>query len=94
VTRQRMHRRARLGMGYLAQEPTVFRRLSVWENMMAIAETLALSPSEQRRRCQHLLEELGISHLRDAKSYAISGGERRRLEITRALLTPFFSAYG
>jgi len=87
VTYEPMHKRARLGMGYLAQEPTVFRKLSVWENMMAIAENLELSNEEQKSRCQRLLEELGISHLRDTKSYCLSGGERRRLEIARALLT-------
>jgi lipopolysaccharide export system ATP-binding protein len=87
VTREPMHRRARRGMGYLAQEPTIFRRLSVWENMMAIAETISLTRKEQQILCQDLLDELGIIHLRDAKSYALSGGERRRLEIARALLT-------
>jgi len=87
VTYEPMHRRARRGMGYLAQEPTVFRRLTVWENMMAIAETISISRDEQRALCQSLLEELGIYHLREAKSFSLSGGERRRLEIARALLT-------
>lgn len=87
VTKEPMHKRARRGMGYLAQEPTIFRRLSVWENMMAIAETLDLSVRERVELCEEKLEELGIAHLRKALSQSLSGGERRRLEIARALLT-------
>ncbi len=87
VTLEPMHRRARRGMGYLAQEPTIFRRLSVWENMMAIAETLALTPKERIKHCELKLEELGIAHLRKSIAQSLSGGERRRLEIARALLT-------
>jgi lipopolysaccharide export system ATP-binding protein len=87
VTRLPMYRRARMGMGYLAQEPSIFRRLTVEENVMAILETLPLSAAERRKRLQFLLEELKISHLAKQRAYTLSGGERRRLEITRALVT-------
>jgi lipopolysaccharide export system ATP-binding protein len=87
VTRLAMHRRARLGVGYLAQEPSVFRKLTVAENILAILETLPLSAKERKSRLDSLLEELDISHLRRNKAYTLSGGERRRLEITRALVT-------
>jgi lipopolysaccharide export system ATP-binding protein len=82
-----MYRRARRGIGYLAQEPSVFRRLTVEENVLAILETLALPEAEQRERLEHLLDDLSLKHLRDAKAFTLSGGERRRLEITRALVT-------
>ncbi|MGM0669749.1 MAG: LPS export ABC transporter ATP-binding protein [Gemmatimonadota bacterium] len=81
-----MYRRARLGVGYLAQEPSVFRKLTVEENVMAILETLDLPKRERRARLEDLLKELSISHLRKNKAYSLSGGERRRLEITRALV--------
>jgi lipopolysaccharide export system ATP-binding protein len=81
-----MFRRARLGVGYLAQEPSVFRKLTVEENVMAILETLGLPKKERKARLEHLLEELSIAHLRKNKAYSLSGGERRRLEITRALV--------
>lgn len=87
VTSLPMYRRARMGMGYLAQEPSVFRRLTVAENVLAILETLPLSDSERQVRLKRLLEELKISHLASQKAYTLSGGERRRLEITRALVT-------
>jgi len=87
VTRLPMHQRARLGMGYLAQEPSVFRKLTVEENILAILETLDLSEQERKNRLDYLLEELDIAHLRRNKAYTLSGGERRRLEITRALVT-------
>jgi len=87
ITGKPMYRRARAGIGYLAQEPSVFRRMSVEENVLAILETLPLSREERRDRLEHLLEELGIKHLRDSRAYSLSGGERRRLEITRALVT-------
>lgn len=87
VTRQPMYRRSRMGMGYLSQEPSIFRRLTVAENVMAILETLPLSEEERKERLQFLLEELKISHLAKQKAYTLSGGERRRLEITRALVT-------
>ncbi|MFC1662067.1 ABC transporter ATP-binding protein, partial [Gemmatimonadota bacterium] len=78
-----MFRRARLGVGYLAQEPSVFRKLTVEENVMAILETLDLSREERAARLEGLLQELSIAHLRTNKAYSLSGGERRRLEITR-----------
>ena len=81
-----MFRRARKGIGYLAQEPSVFRKLSVEDNVLAILETLGLSKSEQKARLEELLGELGLSGLRKNKAYSLSGGERRRLEITRALV--------
>jgi len=87
MTRFPIHERCRLGMGYLAQEPSIFRKLTVEENILAILETLDLSPRERRRRLDSLLEELNIAHLAKSKAYTLSGGERRRLEITRALVT-------
>jgi lipopolysaccharide export system ATP-binding protein len=87
VTRLPMFRRARMGLGYLAQEPSIFRNLTVEENVLAILETLPLGPRERRRRLEFLLEELKISYLARQKAYTLSGGERRRLEITRALVT-------
>lgn len=87
VTEEPMYRRARMGMGYLSQEPSIFRRLTVEENVMAILETLPLTKRERRHRLQGLLEELKISYLAKQKAYTLSGGERRRLEITRALVT-------
>ena len=79
--------RARSGIGYLAQEPSIFRKLSVEENVMAILETLNIDAEERARRLESLLDELAIKHLRQQKAYQLSGGERRRLEITRALVT-------
>jgi lipopolysaccharide export system ATP-binding protein len=74
-------------MGYLAQESSIFRKLTVQENIMAVLETLSISPRERKKRLESLLEELNISHLAKSKAYTLSGGERRRLEITRALVT-------
>jgi lipopolysaccharide export system ATP-binding protein len=86
-----MYLRARKGIGYLPQEPSVFRKLTVEENLFAILETLPLSGEERRERLEQLLNELGLSALRKQKAYSLSGGERRRVEITRALvLSPFF----
>lgn len=82
-----MYKRARLGMGYLSQEPSIFRRLTVEENVMAILETLPLSARERKERLAFLLDELKIGHLAKQQAYTLSGGERRRLEITRALVT-------
>lgn len=87
VTRLPMHKRARMGIGYLSQEPSVFRKLTVEENVMAILETLNLSAADRKGRLGALLEELGISGLAKQKAFTLSGGERRRLEITRALVT-------
>jgi lipopolysaccharide export system ATP-binding protein len=82
-----MYQRARLGIGYLAQEPSIFRKLTVEENIMAVLETLDLSRGARRRRLGELLDELGITHLARQRAYVLSGGEKRRLEITRALVT-------
>jgi lipopolysaccharide export system ATP-binding protein len=87
LTRAAMYQRARRGIGYLAQEPSVFRKLSVEENILAILETQKLSRREREERLESLLDELSIKHLRKSKAYSLSGGERRRLEITRALVT-------
>jgi lipopolysaccharide export system ATP-binding protein len=86
ITLEPMHARARRGLSYLAQEPSVFRRLKTHENLMAVLETRRdLSRREQSRRCEHLLDELGIAHVADSLALSLSGGERRRLEIARAL---------
>jgi len=87
ITKVPMSRRARKGISYLAQEPSVFRKLTVEENIMAILETLDISPEERKIRLKKLLNELSIEHLSKNKAYTLSGGERRRLEITRALVT-------
>ena len=87
ITNQPIHDRCRLGMGYLAQESSIFRKLTVAENILAILETLKISPRERKKRLNSLLEELNIAHLAKNKAYTLSGGERRRLEITRALVT-------
>ena len=81
-----MFRRARMGVGYLAQEPSVFQRLTVEQNVKAIIETLNLTKDEQEERLEELLGELSLGHLRTNKAYSLSGGERRRLEIIRALV--------
>jgi lipopolysaccharide export system ATP-binding protein len=86
VTDTPMFRRARKGIGYLAQEPSIFRKLTVEENVLAILQMLRLSRQQRAQRLEVLLDELGIKHLRHAKAYSLSGGERRRLEITRALV--------
>ncbi|OGW90721.1 MAG: LPS export ABC transporter ATP-binding protein [Omnitrophica bacterium RIFCSPHIGHO2_02_FULL_63_14] len=87
ISRYPMHERAQLGIGYLSQEPSVFRKLTVEQNILAILETLDLPRVERRRRLEQLLTELGIEHLAKSKAMTLSGGERRRLEITRALVT-------
>ena len=87
ITAEPMYRRARMGIGYLAQEPSVFRKLTVEENVRAILETLPLDDAQRAQRLEHLLDELAIKHLRRQKGFQLSGGERRRLEITRALVT-------
>ena len=87
ITEMPMYKRARLGIGYLSQEPSIFRKLTVEENILAILETMKLSSEERHRRLEALLDELSIKHLRHNKAYSLSGGERRRLEITRALVT-------
>jgi lipopolysaccharide export system ATP-binding protein len=87
ISRLPMYRRARKGIGYLAQEPSVFRKLSVEQNVMAILQTVPGSRRQRRERLEGLLDELGLKPLRKNKAYSLSGGERRRLEITRALVT-------
>jgi lipopolysaccharide export system ATP-binding protein len=87
LTRAPMYRRARAGIGYLAQEPSIFRKMTVEENILAILETRPLSRAERHKRLDRMLDELSIKHLRRSKAYSLSGGERRRLEITRALVT-------
>jgi lipopolysaccharide export system ATP-binding protein len=86
LTRVPMYKRARAGVGYLAQEPSIFRKLTVEENVMAILEAMKLPKPEQTERLEGLLEELGLTRLRNSKAYSLSGGERRRLEIARALV--------
>jgi lipopolysaccharide export system ATP-binding protein len=86
ITKVPMYRRARKGVGYLAQEPSIFRKLTVEENVLAILQTLSLGRQEEKERLEHLLEELGLRALRKSRAYSLSGGERRRLEITRALV--------
>ena len=86
VTRTPVFRRARMGLGYLSQEPSIFRKLTVEENILSVLETMELGREERKRKLESLLEELGISHLRGRKAYSLSGGERRRVEITRALV--------
>jgi len=87
ITSLAIHERARLGVGYLTQESSVFRKLSVEDNIVAILETCELSKQEQQVRLKYLLEELDLTSLAKSKAYQLSGGEKRRLEITRALVT-------
>lgn len=87
ITYLPIHLRAKFGIGYLSQEPSVFRKLTVEENILAILETLPINRRERLNRLDHLLKELNISHLRKNLAYTLSGGEMRRLEITRALVT-------
>jgi len=86
ITHLPIHVRSRFGIGYLSQEPSVFSRLTVEENIMAVLETMPMSWNNRRRRLEELLQELNIEHLSNSKAYTLSGGEKRRLEITRALV--------
>ena len=91
ITSIPMFKRARMGIGYLPQEPSVFRKLSVRNNLMAILEHTRLNRTQRNIKCDSVLEELGISHIRDSMAYTLSGGERRRVEIGRALaVSPSF----
>jgi lipopolysaccharide export system ATP-binding protein len=91
LTELPMYRRARAGISYLPQEPSVFRKMTVEENLLAILETLDLPPSQRSDRCDALLTEFGLETLRDNRAYTLSGGERRRVEIARSLvLSPYF----
>jgi len=87
ITGLPMHKRARLGIGYLTQEPSVFRKLSVEQNILAILETCVMDSKERALRLKSLLDELDLARLAKSKAYTLSGGEKRRLEITRALVT-------
>jgi len=87
ITSMPIHERAHYGIGYLSQEPSVFRKLTVEENILSILETIPIGKTERKRRLESLLKELNISHLAKSRAYTLSGGERRRLEITRALVT-------
>ncbi len=85
ITHTPMYQRARMGLGYLAQEPSIFRKLSVQENILLILEVLGEERIEREKKCQRMLQELEISHLAEYKGYMLSGGERRRVEIARTL---------
>ena len=87
ITRTPMYKRARLGIGYLAQEPSIFQKLTVEKNILAILQTMKLSKAEKKARLEELLDELKVSHLAKNQAYTLSGGERRRVEISRALVT-------
>lgn len=87
VTQVPIHERAKMGLGYLAQEPSIFRSLTVEDNILCILETLQISKQQRQQRLLELLQELHLEHLRSKKAATLSGGERRRLEITRALVT-------
>jgi lipopolysaccharide export system ATP-binding protein len=87
ITNLPMYKRARLGIGYLSQEPSIFRKLTVEENIMAVLESLNISRQDRQKKLEHLLKELDIEYLRKNRAYTLSGGERRRLEVTRALAT-------
>jgi lipopolysaccharide export system ATP-binding protein len=87
ITHLPMYRRARLGIGYLPQERSDFRRLTVWQNLMAILETLNINRAERTRRAEHLLDQYGLTKTKSQRAETLSGGERRKLEIARALVT-------
>ena len=87
VTTMPMHRRARQGIGYLPQESSVFRGLTVWQNLMALAELQPISKTEQKERCERLMAEFHLQKVRDSLGMSLSGGERRRCEMARALVT-------
>ena len=86
ITKYPVYKRARTGLGYLAQEPSVFRRLSVEDNIMAILETIKATKTERKERLEELLAEFKLTHVAKSKAFTLSGGERRKLEIARALV--------
>lgn len=87
ITTTPMYRRARMGIGYLPQEASIFRKMTVEENLLAVLETMELTTMQRRERCAKLMEEFAITHIARSKGYMLSGGERRRTEIARALAT-------
>ena len=87
ITRMPMYKRARLGMGYLSQEPSVFQRLTVRDNLMAILETMSITKEERKRRAESLIQRFGLGEVRKSQARFLSGGERRKLEIARAMIT-------
>jgi lipopolysaccharide export system ATP-binding protein len=87
TTNEPMYKRARMGMGYLPQEESIFRKLSVRDNILAVMETQNFSPEERRKQCQQLMEKFGIDHVADNLALTLSGGEKRRLTIARSLVT-------
>lgn len=87
ITKVPMYKRARMGIGYLPQEASIFRRLSVEDNLLAVLEMTKLNAKQRKEKCEKLLEELTIAHIRKSKGFQLSGGERRRTEIARALAT-------
>lgn len=87
ISKYPMYRRSRSGIGYLSQEPSIFRKLSVEDNIMAILQTVRMSKKDRKNRLEELLGELGLKKLRNNKAYTLSGGERRKVEITRAMVT-------
>jgi lipopolysaccharide export system ATP-binding protein len=87
ITREPMYKRARMGIGYLSQEASIFRKMTVRENILTVLEMMKFPRAERDERCHSLLQDFGISHVADSKGYTLSGGERRRTEIARALAT-------
>jgi len=87
ITMEPMYKRARMGIGYLSQEASVFRKLTVHDNITAVLELMGIPKQEREERCRHLMEDFGLSNVAKSKGYMLSGGERRRTEIARALAT-------
>jgi lipopolysaccharide export system ATP-binding protein len=87
ITQQPMYKRARRGIGYLSQEQSIFRHLTVWQNLQAVLETLPMDKKRRHKRANELIDRFGLDHVRDQKAYTCSGGEKRKLEIARSLIT-------